>query len=86
MALHTDAALGELEVLPGVHYSVRQANLEHLVRYPKHPFKMFRSHVGWGPGGLERFVAQGPWTVVPATMEHVFHAGPGLWESLQRLE
>ena len=80
VVLHTDATLGEVEVLPGVYYSVQAGNLEHLVRYPKHPFKMFRSHVGWAPGQLERFVKDGHWGIVPATIEDVFHAGSGLWE------
>ncbi len=85
MALHTDATLGEIEVLPGVYYSVQYAHLEHLVRYPKHPFKMFQSHVGWGPGELERFVERHQWGVVPATPERVFPEGPGLWEELSGL-
>ena len=84
VVLHTDASLGEVEVFKDTYYSLQDANLERLVRHPNHPFKMFQSHIGWGPGGLERFVTRGPWTVLPATMEHVFHAGPGLWEALCR--
>ena len=83
MALHTDETLGKIEVLPGVYYSVQDAHLERLVRYPKHPFKMFSSHVGWAAGELERFVAEGDWGVVPATAGHVFHPGPRLWEEIQ---
>ena len=85
MALHTDPSLGEIEVLPGVYYSVQRDQLTQLVRYPNHPLKVFRSHVGWGPGQLERFVEDGPWRILPATGEHVFHAGPSLWEEVSKL-
>ena len=85
MALHTDPSLGEIEVLPGVYYSVQKKRLEQLVRYPNHPLKLFQSHVGWGPGQLERFVEDGPWRILPATGEHVFHAGPSLWEEVSKL-
>ena len=85
MALHTEPSLGEIEVLPGVHYSVQKKQIEQLIRYPGHPLKVFQSHVGWGPGQLERFLADGPWRILPATTEHVFHAGPSLWEEVSKL-
>ena len=61
LALHTDPSLGEIEVLPGVYYSVQKRHLEQLVGYPRHPLKVFHSHVGWGPEQLERFLEDGPW-------------------------
>ena len=82
MALHTESFLGEIEVLPGVFYSVQTKQLAQLIRYPNHPLKIFQSHVGWGPGQLERFLENDPWRILPATAEHVFHAGPKLWESV----
>ena len=82
LALHTNRSLGEIEVLPGVFYSVRKDQLEQLVRCPGGPLKMFQSHVGWGPGDLERFLVDGPWRTLPATAEHVFHVGPNLWEEV----
>jgi len=47
--------------------------------------KMFDSHVGWGPGQLERFLEKGPWRILPATPEHVFQAGPNFWEEILRI-
>ena len=52
LALHTNQSLGEIEVLPGVFYSVQKRQLDQLVRCPGGSLKMFQSHVGWGPGDL----------------------------------
>jgi putative transcriptional regulator len=82
MALHSDPSLGEIEVLPGVYYSVQKKQLEQLVRRPTHPLRIFDSHVGWGPGQMERFLEKGPWRTTPATPEHVFDAKPNLWEEV----
>jgi putative transcriptional regulator len=84
MALHTNPPLGEIEVMPGVFFSIQKKQLDALVRIPHQPLKMFQSHVGWGPDQLERFLADGPWRTLPATVEHVFHAGPNLWEEVSR--
>jgi putative transcriptional regulator len=63
MALHTDQHLAEIEVMPGVYYSVQVKQLEELFRCSRHPFKVFDSHVGWGPGQLESFLEVGPFLV-----------------------
>lgn len=80
MVLHSETSLGEIEVLPGVYYSVKKKLVEQLIGSPCHPRKVFQSHVGWGPGQLERFVENGAWRILPATPEHVFHAGANLWD------
>jgi putative transcriptional regulator len=85
MALHTNPSLGKIEVLPGVYYSVQKRHLETLLHATTHPLKVFQSHVGWGPDQLERFLEDGPWRTLPATTEHVFHAGPNLWEEVSKL-
>jgi putative transcriptional regulator len=85
MALHSDECLAEIEVLPGVYYSVQAKQLDELFRCPRHPFKVFDSHVGWGPGQVESFLEAGPWRILPATPVQVFHAGPGLWEEVSAL-
>jgi putative transcriptional regulator len=82
MALHTDPSLGEIEVLPGLYYSVQKKQLEQLVSRPTHPLRIFDSHVGWGPGQMEQFLETGHWRTIPATLEHVFYTQPNLWEEL----
>lgn len=84
IALHAEPSLGELEVLQGVYYSVQKRHLEILLHAAKHPLKVFQSHVGWGPGQLEEVVANGPWRILPATAEHVFHIGSDLWDQVSK--
>jgi putative transcriptional regulator len=84
MALHSDEGLGEIEVLPGVYYTVEKGHLERLMEQPPGRLKVLTSHAGWGPGQLERFVAEGPWLVLPASVDQVFCEGPNIWEELQR--
>lgn len=83
MAIHMHQPLGEIEVLPGVHYSVKKKNLEALGRLPGVQMKLFDSHAGWGPGQLERRIEQGAWRIVPATIESVFGGEDGLWDELK---
>ncbi len=85
IALHTDKFLSEIEVLPGVYYSLQKGHLESLIRHPTGPFKIFTSHVGWGPGQLERFVEAGPWQILPATPDRVFDAEPKFWDRMAKL-
>jgi putative transcriptional regulator len=85
MALHADECLADLEVLPGVYYSVKAKQLEELFRCPRQPLKVFHSHFGWGPGQLDDFLEASSWRILPATPAHVFHAGSGLWEEVSAL-
>jgi putative transcriptional regulator len=85
IALHTDRLFGEIEVLPGVFYSVQQKSLKGLFETESRPLKLFHSHVGWGPSQLDQFLADGPWRTVPAAAEHVFDAGSSLWEQVSAL-
>ena len=59
--------------------------IQGVVEYPRHPLKVFQSHIGWGPNQLERFLENDPWRILSATAEHVFHIGPNLWEEVLKL-
>ena len=85
MALHTDPFFGEIDVLPSVFYSVQMGRLKELFDTQGHQVKVFQSHVGWGPGQLERFLEDGHWRILPATAEHVFSVGISLWEEVSKL-
>ena len=82
MALHTCEPLSDLEVLPGVYYAVKKNTLEALAKQTDCRRKLFDSHCGWGPSQLDQQIDAGLWRVVPATVEHVFHAGGDLWQTL----
>lgn len=85
MALHTEAPLGEVEVLPSVYYSAQKGHLEWLVQYPRGPFKIFASHVGWGPEQLERFLGTSPWRILPAIRDYVFDVEADFWGRMSKL-
>lgn len=82
MAVHGCQDFAELEILPGVYYSIKKKDLQKLVRKPDWPLKIFDSHAGWGPGQLEEQIGAGNWQVVASTPEHVFGDDPQLWETL----
>ena len=85
MALHTDTFLGEIEVLPSVYYSVQKGHLEWLIQHPTGPFKIFTSHIDWGPGQLERFLEAGPRRMLPATRDYVFDVEADFWGRMSKL-
>jgi putative transcriptional regulator len=79
LALHTDSALGELEVIPGVFFSADKEHLERLVEQDVPQMKMFIGHSGWGGGQLENELKQGAWLTVPANLDEVFQDDQELW-------
>ena len=82
MALHDHKPLADLEVRPGVYYTVKKKSLHELPRQPGIVLKVFDSHAGWGPGQLESQIERGSWQVAPTTAEEILAAGPPLWERL----
>ena len=84
MAVHTKAALGERQLLPGVFFSGQERNVLTLMRQTGQPCKIFSGYAGWGPGQLDYEVEQGIWRVVPATPEQIFSEDDELWERLSK--
>lgn len=72
MALHDVPELAEMEVIPGVYFSLQRQNLERLMTEPGHEARVFLGHSGWAGGQLEGELAQGSWLVTKATKELVF--------------
>lgn len=86
MAVHTCGSLADLEILPGLYYTVKKQPLEKLIRQSDHPFKVFGTHSGWGPGQLEEQIESGGWQTAPASIEHVFDDPGDLWARLRQQE
>jgi putative transcriptional regulator len=84
MAIHTDPSLSQLEVLPGVHFSVEREQLEQLVEDRDQPLRLFVGNAGWAPGQLEGELATKAWITTRATVEDVFHWGEDLWEVVRK--
>ena len=82
MALHTDPAMGEIEVLPGLYFAAQREHLEQLVSRGEQVLRLFVGHSGWGQGQLERELAEGSWLTLPATIEYVFSNEGDLWKTV----
>jgi putative transcriptional regulator len=86
MSVHTSRSLAEVEILPGIFFAAKKANLDELVRQHEHAYMVFVGHAGWGPGQLESEIAAGAWATTPATAEYIFYEGENLnlWEEVSR--
>jgi len=84
MAVHDEPALGESEVLPGVHFCTARDALEQLAADPERQARFFAGFAGWSAGQLEGELDEESWRILPATVEHVFAAEAELWDRLTR--
>ncbi|HEY4312503.1 MAG TPA: YqgE/AlgH family protein [Pirellulales bacterium] len=80
MALHTDAAIAEFEVLPGLYFSASSDQLRALVSVPRPDVRFFFGYSGWGAGQLEMELQAGAWRTEPTALRHVFALHQELWE------
>ena len=79
MAVHSDASLAEMEIIPGVYFAAQRDHLEQLLQQSEHAFIFFVGHSGWGGGQLENELKEGAWFTAPATAEFVFNSNDDLW-------
>ena len=85
-ALHTNAALADNEVLPGLHFSQTPRRLERLVSGREEPILFFLGFAGWGSGQLEKELREGSWLTAPAEIGDVFRDHDDFWvEAFRRL-
>lgn len=83
-ALHTDPALAEREVVPGVFLAREGDLLAALVAAQAEPLRVYAGCSGWGPGQLEAELEAGAWGVTGATREFIFGDESSLWERVRR--
>lgn len=84
MAIHTIAALSEIEVVEGLYFSASAEGLRELAAGSEAEVRFFVGHAGWGPGQLENEIEQGSWLCAPADVETVFGAPDDLWLRVTR--
>lgn len=85
MVLHTEGAGGEVEVMPGVHFTAERGKIERLLEGEASDdvsAKFFVGYAGWGSGQLEGELETGSWLTVKAESQHVFDGGEKLWSRL----
>jgi putative transcriptional regulator len=82
MAVHTDASLAEMEIVPGVYFAAQRDHLEGLLQQQGHEFRFFVGHSGWGSGQLENELKEGAWLTTPAVPDFVFCNDDDLWRKV----
>jgi putative transcriptional regulator len=80
MAVHTDPAVSEREVIEGVHLSTERDHLEELITSYDGPLRVFTGYSGWGSGQLEGEMELGGWLTLPAEEELVFADDQSMWK------
>jgi putative transcriptional regulator len=82
MALHTNAKIAEIEVLPGLYFSASSDQLRALIcdDDAETPARFFFGYAGWGAGQLEMELQAGAWRTEPTGLRHVFAVQSELWE------
>jgi len=82
MALHGDASLGEIKVLPNVFFAAKEDHVAGAMRQFLYPCKVFLGYAGWGPKQLEHELDKGFWLAAPGTSTRVFSGEENLWEEM----
>lgn len=82
MAIHSQAAYGEVAVGDGLFFSVDRDHIEEVVGDTEAAVKFFVGYAGWGPGQLEGELAEQAWIVVPGGTDRVFSPSEGQWQML----
>lgn len=80
MAIHTNAAAADRQVLPGVYFSLEPDELETIINDPSGPFLLFSGYAGWGAGQLEEELKVGGWLTLPAERDLIFADPDSMWK------
>ena len=82
MALHASLTLAEMQVVPGVFFSMQRDNLSRLVKQSQHEFRFFSGYSGWDSKQLENEIHVGGWLTMPAERDHIFAQPDQLWKTV----
>lgn len=82
--LHDKESIGErAPLLPGLYLSVTTDALEPLLRDAETKLRFCLGYSGWGPGQLEKEIAQGSWLFTEAQKEPVLSTEPeNIWSDV----
>ncbi len=82
MAIHDQRPMANIVIAEDLYLATELADMERLIGSDEGRVLFYIGHSGWGPGQLERELADGSWLVLPATSEHVFgdNESVALWQ------
>ncbi len=72
LALHDQRPMANMIVTDLVYLATEIADMERLAGSNEGRVLFYIGHSGWGPGQLEREIADGSWLTLAATPDHVF--------------
>lgn len=84
LAIHTDAAHAESEVVEGVYFASTEASIMRLVMQSECPYRLFLGYSGWAAGQLEAELKAGGWLTLPASADDIFSDHEQLWQRVSR--
>ncbi len=79
IALHTESASSEAQILRGVHLTTDRSNLATLICRGAEPLRLFVGYAGWGAEQLEGELEVGGWLTLPANRQDVFSDHNTIW-------
>ncbi|RMG44364.1 MAG: YqgE/AlgH family protein [Acidobacteria bacterium] len=83
--LHGPKSGREIRVTDDIHVITDREGLASLGRDPSIPVRCYLGYAGWGPGQIERELAEGAWVVLPADSRLLFdEPTEGVWERALR--
>src|SRR5579859_4409271 len=82
MVVHSDAALSQVEVCPGIFFNTDKDSIEQLVTQTSGPLKFCVNYAGGGAGQLESEIEAGGWVSTPAGATQVFGNDEHLWRAV----
>ena len=82
VALHTVAQWSNSQVLPDLFLTHQRQELARIFEQGTQPLKVFSGCSGWGPGQLEREIAEGSWFTTEASSAVVFADPAVMWKSV----
>jgi putative transcriptional regulator len=77
--IHAESELGEMEVLPGVHFTAEREKIERILSDNPKPAKYFAGYSGWSAGQLDSELEAGAWILTPAEKTLLFAEPDDLW-------
>jgi putative transcriptional regulator len=80
IAIHDNASIGEIEILPNVFMATAEDNIDYLVSNTPENLKLFCGYAGWAPNQLEQEIAAGGWLITEAHQSHLFAGEEDLWK------
>lgn len=82
MALHDSLALAEMQVLPGVFFSMQRQNIQALLERKNSVCRIYTGYSGWGNQQLDDEMQAGGWLSLVGSAELIFGDPELLWRKV----